>query len=194
MDTSGLVAAVLTARKKCLQKWFSSSDAVAPTKISDETHWVNIPIWVMFETPYEGDPQLRPNTTIDEIVASNGSIWMCLTELMKSDLGVSASTSHRGEWFALSHIPTWCIKNVMPYDGETLYPKITHELIRSTASVENYFWNWQLQQWLHNPSISDYRAYREERIGDKRSRDDAEIDEVMAIIRSKLMRVKNRLG
>lgn len=170
MDVSGLVPAILKAPMKTIKQWYNALDELMPVKYSDETRNVTIPIWVMDEEPYDGEPHTRPDTTIEEIYANEGVVWLCLSELTQSDLEVKAADTHAKEWLAVGRIPAECVTKVLRFDGQTLHPKKGANPVRSLGSVEKFYWNFDECMWLHQPDLSDTRPYFLQDAGEKRKR------------------------
>ncbi|KAL6704945.1 hypothetical protein ACN47E_007490 [Coniothyrium glycines] len=193
VDISHAMPATLSADMETAERWYFENE-LTPMKFKSDTRFVEIPIYVLDENPYEGEAIDRPDTTLGEIVTSGSMVWLSVAELMKSDLGVAASNRQQNVWFAVGSVPEWCITRVMPYDGHRLYTHKGQEVVQVTHNTETYLWDFDLSMWEHVPHMTDFRPYRLEQLGDKRRQEDEEDLQVVGLIFHFLKQKRRRLA
>ncbi|KAH6868741.1 hypothetical protein BKA58DRAFT_200228 [Alternaria rosae] len=152
---------------------------------------IEIPIWVLDKTPFEGRARERPDCVVDDVLEAGGLFWFSVNELKESDLRVWAAKSHMNEWLAVSSIPKSLVTKTMPYDGAVLHTSKKAEAVRARRSPEPYYWNYDKNCWDHKPDLTDYRPYRLSKAGDKRIRSHEHTDAIIAgLIVARLKRAR----
>jgi hypothetical protein len=167
IDISDLIPATIRGRMRHFKRKYMDNSLVI-VNASTTTRVVRIPIWVRpIARPADGSP-----ISFQDLHDSGADMWVRGSEMALSgpyDMRWGAADSHDNEWLCCGPVPRSCITNVMPFDGETWHQEKGYELVISKLSLEIYVFNFDKWMWEHNPDTSDYRPYRLEVPGDKRS-------------------------
>ncbi|KAI4707980.1 hypothetical protein J4E89_007098 [Alternaria sp. Ai002NY15] len=186
MDISGAEPATLIVNMKTTPVSHEAEHKEANRIESEVYEDVEIPIWVIFRDDYEGPAHERPDSTVEDVLAAGGMFLFSVNELKVSALRVWASDDHRNEWLFVGSVPKELVIKAKPFDGRILHSIKTEHCIQAVSCPEPYLWNHDNESWDHIPGLTnhddlpDWRPYRLEKAGEKRSYDEAKIGAAVA--------------
>lgn len=129
------------------------------------TRDVVVPAWI----DRSAIPSDRISITGTELLDFRADMWLSVTELRRSNLGIYCAKGHGYEWLACGAIPKSRIVKIMPYDGEGLHQFRATWIVHSTRSVLDWVFDWSTNMWKIDHEMAKL-ARLQKKISDMRKR------------------------